>query len=120
MIGPSQPVVARVGDDAILSCHIEPPVNMEKETVWWDIYDLGRWSSVHLLKDGRVVSGRQHPSYNQRTSLFPDELSRGNLSLKLSRVKLSDDGTYQCSVPLLDKSSDIHLHVGKIYCSKYG
>ena len=119
MIGSSQPVVAMVGDDVILPCHIEPPVNMENETVVWR-RRTNLWSSpsVHRLQDGRVDSKHQNPSYNQRTSLFPEQLSHGNISLKLSRVKLSDQGTYRCSVPDLDRSSDIQLRLGKIYCSE--
>ena len=116
MIGSSQPVMAMVGDDVILPCHIEPPVNMEKETVVWR-----RGSSyVHRLLDGRVDSEHQDPSYKQRTSLFDDQLFLGNISLKLSSVKLSDEGTYRCSVPILGNSSLIQLLVGKIYCSKHG
>ena len=121
MIGSSQPVVAVVavvGDDVILPCHVVPPVNMENETVEWYRTDLSGSPSVHLLQDGRVDSGRQYPSYKQRTSLFPEQLSHGNISLKLSRVKLSDQGTYRCSVPDLDRSSDIQLRLGKIYCSE--
>ena len=113
--------MAMVGDDVILPCHIEPPVNMEKETVLWYRTDLWRSSSVHLLRDGRVDSWRQNPSYKQRTSLFSDQLSHGNISLKLSRVMLSDQGTYNCSVPGLLRSSDIDLRViGKIYGSIEG
>ena len=115
MIGSSQPVMAMVGDDVILPCHIEPPGNMENETVEW----RRRWSSayVHRLLDGRVDSEHQNPSYKQRTSLFPEQLSHGNISLKLTRVKLSDQGTYSCSVPDLYHYSLIQLLVGKIYCS---
>ena len=119
MIGLSQPVVAIEGDDDILPCHIEPPVNMEKESVKWTGPDL--WpSSVHVLRDGLVDSGHQNPSYNQRTSLFSDQLSHGNISLKLSRVKLSDQGSYRCWVTEMGRGSDVRLNLGKIYCSKHG
>ena len=116
MIGSSQPVMAMVGDDVILPCHIEPPVNMENETVEWR--RGGSLDYVHRLLDGRVDSEHQNPSYKQRTSLFPEQLSHGNISLKLTRVKLSDQGTYSCSVKHLDQRySEIQLLVGKIYCS---
>ena len=108
-----------VGDDVILPCHIEPPVNMENETVVWTRPDLNP-EFVHLLQHGRDTAEELNPVYKQRTSLFHDELSHGNISLKLSRVQISDEGTYQCSVPILGNSSLIQLLVGKIYCSKHG
>ena len=120
MIGSSQSVVAMVGDDVILPCHIEPLVNMKNETMDWTRPDLVSSASVHRLLDGRVDSEHQDPSYSQRTSLFDDQLSHGNISLKLSRVNLSDHGYYRCSVPHLDRRSDIQLLLGKIYCSKHG
>ena len=117
MIGSSQPVVAMVGDDVILPCHIDPPVNMTKSHISWYRNDL-KPPYVHVLKDGYVhFWPDQNPSFNQRTSLFDDQLSRGNISLKLSRVELSDQGIYRCSVPVLHISSLIKLLVGKILCS---
>ena len=100
------------GDDVILPCHIEPPVNMENETVVWTRPDLNP-EVVHLLR-GPDTAVELNPAYNQRTSLFRDELSHGNISLKLSKVQISDEGTYQCSVPILGNRSLIQLLVGKL------
>ncbi|XP_053199165.1 butyrophilin subfamily 3 member A2-like [Scomber japonicus] len=46
-----------------------------------------------------------------RTSLPIDGLKQGNISLKLSRVKLSDGGNYTCHIPHFNKESFIELVV---------
>ncbi|TDG99390.1 hypothetical protein EPR50_G00193830 [Perca flavescens] len=38
----------------------------------------------------------------------------GNISLKLSKVKLADRGTYRCFIPGLDRQSFVQLHVGAV------
>ncbi|KAI3375485.1 hypothetical protein L3Q82_003818 [Scortum barcoo] len=40
-------------------------------------------------------------SYFGRTSLFTDELKRGNISLKIMNVTLADEGRYKCLIPKL-------------------
>ena len=124
MIGSSQPVLAIVGDDVILPCHIEPPVNMAKGNVEWSRPAL-QPEYVLVLQHGVVQAADfMNPQYKKRTSLFHDELPRGNISLKLSRVKLSDEGMFTCRAPTLPSSSSssgirsssslIQLLVGKI------
>uniref|UniRef100_A0A3P9B6T5 Ig-like domain-containing protein n=1 Tax=Maylandia zebra TaxID=106582 RepID=A0A3P9B6T5_9CICH len=67
------------------------------------------WSLVNLnlstCPSGQDLVNTRNPSYRGRSSLFINELKRGNISLKLSRVKLSDEGTYECSIPLMEKKS---------------
>ena len=106
MIGSPQPVKAMEGDDVILPCHIEPPVNVETAMMGWT-------RTVRLPQDGGDTAEELNQAYKQRTSLFHDEFSRGNISMKLSRVQISDEGTYHCSVPILGESSLIQLFVGK-------
>ena len=115
VFGSSQAVLVREGDEAILPCQVEPPVNMERRTVEWSRADL---QPAHLLlyRDGRYLPDH-NPSYNKRASLFLTELCEGNISLKLSRVRLSDQGIYTCSAPQLKSSSHVQLLVGKTYCS---
>ena len=102
-----------MGDDVILPCHIQPPVDVDNGTMEWN-------RPVRPLQDGGDTAEEVDQAFKQRTSLFHDELSRGNISLKLSRVQISDAGTYQCSVPILGNSSSIQLFVGKVYCSRRG
>ncbi|KAF1380941.1 hypothetical protein PFLUV_G00169290 [Perca fluviatilis] len=110
LIGPSQPIVVKVGDDIILPCHLEPAVDVAAKTLEWKRSDS---EFVYVWRDGQDLTDTKHPSYKERTLLFPDELKRGNMSLKLSKVKLSDQGRYECYIPDLNKQSFIELVVGQ-------
>uniref|UniRef100_A0A4W6EJ82 Ig-like domain-containing protein n=1 Tax=Lates calcarifer TaxID=8187 RepID=A0A4W6EJ82_LATCA len=95
LIGSSQPIVATVGDDIILPCHLDPAVDAAPMTLEWTRPDL-KPNFVHVRRGGQDLVDK-HPSYAGRTSLFINELKHGNISLKLFKVKLSDGGTYQSS-----------------------
>uniref|UniRef100_A0A3Q3IT84 Ig-like domain-containing protein n=2 Tax=Monopterus albus TaxID=43700 RepID=A0A3Q3IT84_MONAL len=113
VIGPSQPVVATVGDDIILTCYLDPAVDAYGLTVEWARPDLDP-RFVHVWRDGAELENIKNPSYNSRTSLFVNELRHGNISLKLSKVRLSDEGTYKCLVPGLHIDSAAQLVVGAV------
>ncbi|XP_062301293.1 butyrophilin subfamily 1 member A1-like [Scomber scombrus] len=106
----SKPIVAMVGDDIILPCHLETATDVAAKTLEWARLDLNP-RFVHLRRDGVELLVDQHPSYIGRTSLSPDKLKHGDISLKLSKVKLSDDGTYRCFVPP-QSTSVVKLVVG--------
>ncbi|KAI3375960.1 hypothetical protein L3Q82_016492 [Scortum barcoo] len=113
LMGPSQPIVAAVGDDVVLPCYLEPAVDVAAMTLEWTRSDLDP-VFVHVWRAGQDLVHSKHPSYKDRTSLSVDELKRGNISLKLSDVKPSDQGTYQCYIPKLDKGSSVELVVGAV------
>uniref|UniRef100_A0A3B4U6D3 Myelin-oligodendrocyte glycoprotein-like n=1 Tax=Seriola dumerili TaxID=41447 RepID=A0A3B4U6D3_SERDU len=106
VIGPSQPIVAAVGDDVVLPCHLEPAVDASSMTVEWTRPDLSP-RFVHVWRDGVELENKKHPSYVGRTSVSVNKLKLGDVSLKLSRVKLSDEGTYRCFVPTLNRESTL-------------
>ncbi|XP_067435474.1 butyrophilin subfamily 3 member A2-like isoform X1 [Thunnus thynnus] len=111
LIGSSQPIVATVGDDVILPCHLEPAMDVAAMTLEWTRSDLDS-ICVHVQRAHQDFIQTIHPSYRGRTSLFTDELKQGNISLKLSKVKLSDEGKYKCNIPTLNKQSSVELFVG--------
>ncbi|XP_074480689.1 butyrophilin subfamily 3 member A2-like [Sebastes fasciatus] len=111
MIGPPQPIVALVGDDIILPCHLEPAEDVAAMTLEWTRSDLNS-IFVFAWRAGKDLVHVKDPSYTGRTSLFTDGLKHGNISLKLSKVKLSDKGRYKCYVPDLSKGSFVELVVG--------
>uniref|UniRef100_A0A669EKA1 Ig-like domain-containing protein n=1 Tax=Oreochromis niloticus TaxID=8128 RepID=A0A669EKA1_ORENI len=51
---------------------------------------------VHLFYDGHDQLAVQNQRFRGRTSLFPDQVSSGNASLLLTRVKVQDEGRYKC------------------------
>lgn len=110
--GSSQPVVVMVGGDVTLPCDLEAAVSAAQLTVEWTRADLEP-TFVHLFRGGADLLTDQHPSYQGRTSLSMSRLQRGDVSLRLSGVKVSDAGTYTCLVP--DRyQSVIELLVGTL------
>ncbi|CAI5661067.1 unnamed protein product [Oreochromis niloticus] len=101
VVGPHQPV---------LPCHVEPAEDVTAQILEWTRSDLNP-RFVHVWRSGQDLVTTRNPSYRGRTSLFINELKQGNISLKLSRVKLSDEGTYECIFPLMGKKSFVKLVV---------
>uniref|UniRef100_A0A4W6DU72 Ig-like domain-containing protein n=1 Tax=Lates calcarifer TaxID=8187 RepID=A0A4W6DU72_LATCA len=95
VVGPSEPIVALVGDDVILPCHLEPAVDVVSGSVEWGRPDLEP-RFVHVWHLGQDLLVNQNPSYQGRTSVSAENLKHGDLSLRLSAVKHSDNGKYRC------------------------
>ncbi|XP_078137929.1 butyrophilin subfamily 1 member A1-like [Centroberyx gerrardi] len=113
VIGSTQPIVAIVGEDVILPCHLEPAMDAVAMTLEWARPDLDP-RYVHVWRYRQELELSKHPSYEGRTSLFIDKLKHGDISLKLSNVKLSDEGKYRCFIPSLDRDSIVQLVVGAV------
>uniref|UniRef100_A0A3P8NPD4 Ig-like domain-containing protein n=3 Tax=Astatotilapia calliptera TaxID=8154 RepID=A0A3P8NPD4_ASTCA len=113
VIGPLHPVVAWIGDDIILPCNLDPVMDALDMAVEWARPDLNP-RFVFVWRDGVELESKKHPSYTNRTSVFTDELKNGNMSLKISKVKLSDEGTYRCFFPELNKDTTVQLVVGAV------
>ncbi|XP_039677314.1 butyrophilin subfamily 3 member A2-like isoform X2 [Perca fluviatilis] len=113
LIGPSQPIVATVGDDVILPCSLEPTEDVAAKTLEWTRSDLNP-IFVLVWRAGQDYVQIKHPSFKGRTWLFPDELKHGNISLKLSKVKPSDAGRYKCYIPKLNTEYFVDLVVGAV------
>uniref|UniRef100_A0A671UZ53 Butyrophilin subfamily 3 member A2-like n=1 Tax=Sparus aurata TaxID=8175 RepID=A0A671UZ53_SPAAU len=104
VFGPVHPIVALVGEDIILPCHLEPAMDASELTVEWARPDLDP-RFVHVWRDGVELENKKHQFYKGRTFLFTEELKRGNISLNISNVRISDQGTYRCFIPGLSRSS---------------
>uniref|UniRef100_A0A667ZMQ6 Immunoglobulin V-set domain-containing protein n=1 Tax=Myripristis murdjan TaxID=586833 RepID=A0A667ZMQ6_9TELE len=112
LIGSPQPIVAIAGGDIILPSHLEPAVDAVGMTVEWTRPDL-KPRFVHMWRDGWELVYKKHPFYEGRTSLFMDKLEHGDVSLQLSKVKLSDEGKYRCFILPLGRETTVQLVVGK-------
>ena len=112
LVGPSQPIVVTAGDDIILPCQIEPALDASVMTIEWTRPNLNP-RFVHVWRDGVELESKKHPSYNTRTSVSVNKLRCGDISLKLSKVRLSDGGKYRCFIPTLGRESTVELVVGE-------
>ncbi|KAI3364561.1 hypothetical protein L3Q82_011345 [Scortum barcoo] len=96
----------------VLTCEYQT-VNLDDPTVVWRRSDLNP-STVHQhLQKGDELKD-QNQLYSGRTSMRPDALETGDLSLNLTKIHLSDSGTYTCTVRALGgqrKVKDIQLKV---------
>ncbi|XP_061580238.1 uncharacterized protein LOC133446254, partial [Cololabis saira] len=70
-------------------------------------------SLVHSYHHKHDRLGEQHQRFRGRTSLFEDQISRGNASLLLRGVKVQDQGRYLCNVSTFtgNKENFINLNV---------
>ncbi|XP_060730839.1 butyrophilin subfamily 2 member A2-like isoform X2 [Tachysurus vachellii] len=110
VIGPEAPLVAVAGEDLILPCFIKPNTSAVDMTVeWMRIEEVA--SLVHLYRDHEDRNEGQAQSYRERTSLFKEELQKGNTSLKLSDLRVSDEGEYKCLVEEKSWYDDIIVKV---------
>ncbi|XP_054457913.1 butyrophilin-like protein 2 [Anoplopoma fimbria] len=112
MVGPSKPILTMVGDDIMLPCHLEPATDVVAKTLEWARLDLNP-RFVHVRRDGVELLVNQNPSFVGRTSVSTGSLKHGDMSLKLSKVKLSDEGKYRCHIPALG-TSVVDLVVGAV------
>ncbi|XP_036407630.1 butyrophilin subfamily 1 member A1-like [Megalops cyprinoides] len=97
VVGPADPVVADVGEGIVLPCYLEPNISAEDMRVEWFRVDAAI-TQVHLYQQRENKNDSQSPSYRGRTALFPEELKKGNASLRLSSVEVSDGGQYKCLI----------------------
>nr|XP_033798804.1 V-set domain-containing T-cell activation inhibitor 1 [Geotrypetes seraphini] len=87
--------VARIGDDGVLYCSYVADIK-QNNVIQWEKEGL---SGLVLKYDkGKEDKSNQNPIFNGRTQFFPNQVVIGNASLLLRNVKLSDAGTYKCSV----------------------
>ncbi|XP_025757414.1 butyrophilin subfamily 1 member A1 [Oreochromis niloticus] len=107
----SEPVQAVYSEHVLLQCYLTPPLNAASETVKWT-----RGNDVVILcQNGKYNPGAQREHFEPRTALSLEALTKGNLSLMLSSLKLTDTGRYKCSLITenLEKSCYVNLTVGE-------
>ncbi|KAL2791620.1 butyrophilin-like protein 2, partial [Daubentonia madagascariensis] len=94
VIGPSQPILVRVGEDIQLTCYLSPKANAQSMEMRW--VRSHRYPAVHVHVDGDLVAGQQMAEYRGRTALVSDAIDVGRLILQIRNARPSDDGRYRC------------------------
>ncbi|XP_036419895.1 ribonuclease inhibitor-like isoform X2 [Colossoma macropomum] len=110
VVGPAEPLVVEVGEDLVLPCSLQPSVSAVDMTVEWSRLHLND-RIVHLYEDYKDRSFDQMGTYRERTTLFKEELKKGNTSLKLSVLELSDEGAYKCFIEFMSWNNHVIVYV---------
>ncbi|XP_067412292.1 butyrophilin subfamily 1 member A1-like [Emydura macquarii macquarii] len=96
VIGPRDPVIATLGQDTVLPCHLSPRMSAANMEVRW--FRSEYLFFVHLYRDGKDQDEGQMPEYQGRTELSKAGLTDGNVPLRILNIRLSDEGQYSCFV----------------------
>ena len=103
---------ALVGDDVTLSVNTKTSTDIGGAIIDWSRTDLDP-EIVHLHENRQTIYKHQNPAYRGRTMLSAEDLDKGIISLKLSRVRLADEGNYTCLFKSKDNKYTVQLLVGK-------
>ncbi|XP_036419989.1 selection and upkeep of intraepithelial T-cells protein 6-like [Colossoma macropomum] len=111
VVGPDAPVVAAPLSNIILACSVQhwddqTSVSAVDMNIKWTKSDLED-AVVHFYANYGDITIKQSPAYRGRTALFEEELQNGNISLRLTKVNIHDEGEYRCSVESTFWYSDI-------------
>lgn len=94
VVGPARPVLAKVGEDALLTCQLLPRRTAAHMEVRWYRSDPDMPVIVH--RDGAEVAGLQMEEYRGRAEWTEDGTHEGSVALKIHRIQPGDDGQYWC------------------------
>ncbi|XP_035985587.1 butyrophilin subfamily 3 member A2-like [Fundulus heteroclitus] len=108
-----QLVTAMVGEDVVLPCHLGVAVNVDDLVLEWGRLDLNP-RLVYVWFEGSEYTDDQNTAYRGRTSLFTDRLRDGDVSLRLTGVRHSDNARFRCYDPKGMKEYFINLLVGSV------
>ncbi|RVE60846.1 hypothetical protein OJAV_G00184610 [Oryzias javanicus] len=113
-------ISAAPGDDVILPCRLDSEEDLQDHMVEWTKLEIepdpaGR-RFVYLYHNRTTKTKFMLETFIQRVSLNPDGLKRGDVTLKIRKVTLQDEGTYRCFIPGLNHRETVHLVVGEFLC----
>ncbi|XP_077657633.1 butyrophilin subfamily 1 member A1-like [Urocitellus parryii] len=94
VVGPRHPIVAVLGEDAILPCTLVPAMNAENMELGWVRTTFSQ--PVLIYWNQREQTEEQMAEYRGRTSLVRDFLSEGQASMRIHKVQVFDNGKYTC------------------------
>ncbi|TFJ97119.1 serine hydrolase-like protein 2 [Platysternon megacephalum] len=92
--GPDRPIIASLGGEVVLPCHLSPKMSAENMEVRWFRSQFD--AVVHLYHYGQDQYEQQMPEYQGRTELLKDDITNGSVSLRIRNIRSSDDGQYKC------------------------
>lgn len=66
---------------------------------------------VYLYYGNKDQLRTQDQQFRNRTSLFQDQLSKGNASLQLTGVQVQDEGRYSCYISTINTEKDSFINL---------
>lgn len=66
---------------------------------------------VYLYYGNKDQLRTQDQQFRSRTSLFQDQLSKGNASLQLTGVQVQDEGRYSCYISTINTEKDSFINL---------
>ncbi|XP_074423569.1 butyrophilin subfamily 3 member A2-like [Larus michahellis] len=99
IIPPDKPVTGIIGKGVTLPCQLKVKIIPERLSVQWTFSGNSKRIDVATY-DGKNTYNPvyEDETYWGRTNFFQSEFNKGNVSLHLKNVTLSDKGKYTCSV----------------------
>ncbi|XP_037591297.1 butyrophilin subfamily 2 member A2 isoform X7 [Cebus imitator] len=94
VVGPAVPILAMVGENTTLHCHLSPEKNAEDMEVRWFRSHFS--PAVFVYKGGRERTEEQMKEYRGRTTFVSKDTSRGSVALVIHNVTAQENGTYHC------------------------
>ncbi|XP_070252830.1 butyrophilin subfamily 2 member A2-like isoform X1 [Myotis yumanensis] len=94
VVGPDEPILAMVGEHAVLRCHLSPEKSAEDMEVRWCRARLS--PAVLVYRGGRERPEEQMAQYHGRTTFVSEDISKGRVALVIHNVTAHDDGVYRC------------------------
>ncbi|XP_045706612.1 butyrophilin subfamily 3 member A2-like isoform X2 [Phyllostomus hastatus] len=92
VVGPPEPILPMVGEDADLPCHLSPEISAEALQLMW--VQPGRRQVVHVYAHGQEDTPAEQ--FRGRTSIIREDVTAGKAALQIHNVSVSDNGTYLC------------------------
>ncbi|XP_078496432.1 butyrophilin subfamily 3 member A3-like [Lissotriton helveticus] len=94
-VGPSQPICAIVGGEAILSCQLDPPISAVEMEVFWETSN--RVYLVHLYDNGTEYDDKLDEPYKGRTKMIKKDIAHGGVAVSFTNITRSDARRYMCA-----------------------
>nr|XP_012622709.1 butyrophilin-like protein 2 [Microcebus murinus] len=93
VVGPARPVVARVGEDALLTCRLLPRRPAARMDVRWYRAEAG---APVLVRPAGAARPDVQAEHRGRVEWTQDGLADGRVALKIHNIQPSDHGRYWC------------------------
>ncbi|XP_036128228.1 butyrophilin subfamily 2 member A2-like isoform X2 [Molossus molossus] len=94
VVGPADAILAMVGENTTLHCHLSPEKNAQDMEVRWFRSQFS--PAVLVYKGGRERAEEQMEQYRGRTTFVSEDISKGRLGLIIHNVTARDNGLYRC------------------------